>query len=191
MRRFLLVSALSLATLAGCSMQTRTPAVGPVTLAVVNARVWTGDARRPWADAVAVRGDRIAAVGSSAEVKKMTTPETRVIDAAGQMVVPGFIDSHVHFLTGGFGLASVQLRDARTPQEFVARIEAYAATLPAGTWITEGNWDHENWGGELPRRDWIDSVTPNNPVWINRLDGHMSLANSAALRAAGVSRQTA
>ncbi|MFL5581271.1 MAG: amidohydrolase [Gemmatimonadaceae bacterium] len=173
-------------------MATSLPAQsGPVTLAVVNARVWTGDARRPWADAVAVRGDRIAAVGSSAEVKKLTTPETRVIDAAGQMVVPGFIDSHVHFLTGGFGLASVQLRDARTPQEFVARIKAYAATLPAGTWITEGNWDHENWGGELPRRDWIDSVTPNNPVWINRLDGHMSLANSAALRAAGVSRRTA
>jgi predicted amidohydrolase YtcJ len=106
------------------------------------------------------------------------------------MVVPGFIDSHVHFLTGGAGLASVQLRDARTPAEFVRRIAAYAATLPAGAWITEGNWDHEQWGGELPRRDWIDSVTPNNPVWINRLDGHMSLANGAALRAAGVTRET-
>jgi predicted amidohydrolase YtcJ len=162
---------------------------GPA-LAVVNARVWTGDPRRPWADALAVEGDRIAAVGSGAAVRKLVTPSTRVLDARGMMLVPGFIDAHVHFLSGGFGLASVQLRDAGTPAEFIARIEAYAATLPAGAWITEGNWDHEQWGGELPRRDWIDSVTPNNPVWINRLDGHMSLANSLALRAAGVTRET-
>jgi predicted amidohydrolase YtcJ len=164
---------------------------GAPTLAVVNARVWTGDPRRPWADAVAVGGDRILAVGSGAEVRKLGTPSTRVLDARGMMLVPGFIDSHVHFLSGGFGLASVQLRDAKTPAEFIARIKAYAATLPPGAWITEGNWDHEQWGGELPRRDWIDSVTPNHPLWINRLDGHMSLANSLALRAAGVTRETA
>ena len=78
----------------------------------------------------------------------------------------------------------------RVPAEFIQRIKAYAATLPRGAWITEGNWDHEQWGGELPRRDWIDSVTPNNPVWINRLDGHMSLANGAALQAAGVTAGT-
>jgi predicted amidohydrolase YtcJ len=161
------------------------------TLAIVNARVWTADPRRPWADAVAAQGERITAVGSGAEIRKLTTPATRIVDARGMMLVPGFIDTHVHFLTGGFGLASVQLRDATTPPEFVARIKAYAATLPPGAWITEGNWDHEQWGGELPRRDWIDSVTPNNPVWINRLDGHMNLANSLALRAAGVTRQTA
>ena len=165
-------------------------AARPLTLAVVNARVWTGDPRRPWADAIAVDGDRITLVGTSAEVKKLAAPSTRVIDAAGMMVVPGFIDSHVHFITGGFGLSSVQLRDAKTPAEFIRRIKEYAATIPAGAWITEGNWDHEQWGGELPRRDWIDSVTPNNPVWINRLDGHMSLANSAALRAAGVDANT-
>src|SRR3712207_1519702 len=160
------------------------------TLAVVNARVWTGDSRRPWADAVAAAGDRIVAVGSSAEVRKLTTPATRVVDAYGMMLVPGFIDTHVHFLAGGFGLASVQLRDARPPAEFTARIKAYAQTLPPGAWINEGNWDHEQWGGELPRRDWIDSVTPNNPVWINRLDGHMNLANSLALQKAGVTRAT-
>jgi predicted amidohydrolase YtcJ len=159
-------------------------------LAIVNARVWTADPRRPWADAVAVAGDRIAAVGSGAEVRKLVPAGARVIDARGMMLVPGFIDTHVHFLTGGFGLASVQLRDARTPAEFIARIKAYAQTLPPGAWITEGNWDHEQWGGELPRRDWIDSVTPNNPVWINRLDGHMNLANSLALRTAGVTAAT-
>jgi predicted amidohydrolase YtcJ len=160
---------------------------GPVTLAVVNARVWTGDSTRPWADALAVRGERIATVGSSAAVRKMAG-NARVIDAGGQMVVPGFIDSHVHFVTGGFRLSSVQLRDARTPAEFISRIKAFAASAPAGAWITGGDWDHELWGGELPRRDWIDSVTPNNPVWVNRLDGHMGLANSAALKAANVSR---
>jgi predicted amidohydrolase YtcJ len=105
-------------------------------------------------------------------------------------VTPGFIDSHVHFLTGGFNLASVQLRDASTPQEFIRRIKDYAATLPAGTWITGGDWDHTLWGGELPRHDWIDSVTPNNPVWVSRLDGHMALANRLAMNAAGISPAT-
>ena len=167
------------------------PSASAPTLAVVNARMWTGDPRRPWADALAAEGDRIALVGTSAEVKKLVKPSTRVVDAGGMMVVPGLIDSHVHFITGGFGLSSVQLRDAKTPAEFIRRIKEYAATLPRGAWVTEGNWDHEQWGGELPRRDWIDSITPNNPVWINRLDGHMSLANSAALRAAGVDANTA
>jgi predicted amidohydrolase YtcJ len=162
---------------------------GPLTLAVVNARVWTGDSVRPWAEAIAVRGERVASVGSSAAIRK-AAGTARVIDAGGKMIVPGFIDSHVHFVMGGFRLSSVQLRDAKTPAEFIARIKAFAATAPAGAWITGGDWDHERWGGELPRHDWIDSVTPNNPVWVNRLDGHMALANSAALKAANVTRAT-
>jgi len=176
--------------LAGLMMSSAPPRPAGPTLTVVNARIWTGDARRPWADALAVTDYRITAVGSSAEISKLADGVTRVIDARGMMVVPGFVDAHVHFIDGGFGLSSVQLRDARSPAEFVRRVAAYAATLPAGTWITRGDWDHQNWGGELPRRDWIDSVTPNNPVWINRLDGHMALANSAALRVAGVTRAT-
>lgn len=159
---------------------------GPViTLALVNGKVWTGNAAQPAAEAVAIAGDQIVAVGTSADIRaRAGSAET--IDLAGQFVVPGFIDSHVHFLDGGFRLSSVQLRDARSREEFVARIKAFAATVPAGTWITGGDWDHTLWGGELPRRDWIDAVTPDHPVWINRLDGHMALANSAALRAAGV-----
>jgi predicted amidohydrolase YtcJ len=160
------------------------------TLAIVNARVWTGDARRPWADAVLVTGERITTVGSSAEVSKLARPVTRLIDAKGAMLVPGFIDSHVHFLEGGFGLTSVQLRDAKTREEFIRRIQAHAGGLPAGAWMLQGNWDHQNWGGELPRKEWIDSVTGNTPVFIQRLDGHMSLANSAALGAAGITRET-
>ena len=182
---------LSLSITLGCTMTSTSSTFTPTTtLAVVNARVWTGDARRPWADAVAVTGSRISAVGSSAEVRKLASPSTRVIDAHGMMLVPGFIDSHVHFMSGGFGLTSVQLRDAKTKEEFIRRIKAHASRLPPHAWMLEGNWDHQNWGGELPRKEWIDSVTPNTPVFIQRLDGHMSLANSLALRAAGVTRDT-
>jgi hypothetical protein len=161
-----------------------------ITLTVVNARVWTGDTARPWADALAVAGDRIAAVGTTADIRRLAPAGTRIIDAHGALVTPGFTDSHVHFITGGFALQSVKLRDAGSKDEFIRRIAAYARTLPAGAWITNGDWDHENWGGELPTKHWIDSVTPNNPVWINRLDGHMNLANTAALKAAGVTRAT-
>ena len=169
---------------------TLAPAPAPVAaLAIVNARVWTGDPRRPWADAVLVRGERIVVVGSSAEVKKRAGA-AKVVDAKGMMVTPGFVDAHVHFLDGGFALASVQLRNARTKAEFIARIRAFAETVPANTWILNGDWDHTSWGGELPERAWIDSVTPNHPVWINRLDGHMNLANSIALTRAGVTRDT-
>ncbi|HEX5765559.1 MAG TPA: amidohydrolase [Woeseiaceae bacterium] len=156
------------------------------TLVVTDARVWTGEPEMPWAEAVASDGEKIVAVGSNADVAGWIGTGTEVISVAGSMLVPGMIDTHVHFVTGGSGLASVQLRDAATPEEFVARIGAFAEMLEPGEWILNGNWDHENWGGELPRRDWIDAVTPDNPVWVNRLDGHMALANSLALERAGV-----
>jgi predicted amidohydrolase YtcJ len=136
-------------------------------------------------DSIAVKGDRIAAAGG------VTASAKRVIDAGGRLVTPGFIDSHIHFLEGGFRLTQVQLRDARTRDEFVRRIGDYARKLPAGAWITGGDWDHSLWGGELPTRDWIDPVTPNHPVWVTRLDGHMGLANSAALAKARLTRDTA
>ena len=163
-----------------------------VTLAIVNARVWTANPKLPWASGIAVSGDRIVAVGSSAEISKLakTSDSARVIDAAGALVTPGFIDSHVHFVDGGFRLASVQLRDAKTKEEFVSRIRDFAATLEPGTWITGGDWDHTHWGGELPSRTWIDSVTQRNPVWVSRLDGHMALANTLALNAGKVTRET-
>lgn len=166
------------------------PSAPAVTMAIVNARIWTGNPKQPWAEAIALNGDRIAVVGSNSDVER-ALGRTKPIDAHGQMVVPGFIDSHVHFLGGGFQLASVQLRDARTKEEFIRRIRDFARTVPAGTWILGGDWDHTLWGGELPRHEWIDSVTPHNPVWINRLDGHMSLANSLATAAAKVDRTTA
>ncbi len=152
--------------------------------------VWTGVDDAPRAGGVAVVDDRIVAVGSREDMDAWVGPATRRIEADG-LITPGFIDAHVHFLTGGLGLASVQLRDADTPEEFVARIRDFSATVPPGTWITNGNWDHERWGGELPTRAWIDSVTPEHPVWVNRLDGHMALANTAALETAGVTADVA
>jgi predicted amidohydrolase YtcJ len=135
---------------------------------------------------LAVKDGRIVAVGSEEEVDVLAGPETRVVDLAGRTLLPGFIDAHTHFIDGGFKLSSVDLRDAATPEEFARRIAAFAATVPPGTWITGGDWDHEMWGGELPRREWIDEVTPEHPVFVNRLDGHMSLANTLAIEAAGI-----
>src|SRR5213592_433333 len=87
-----------------CTMTTTSSTIVPTTsLVIVNARVWTGDSVRPWADAVAIAGERISAVGPSAEIRKLASKTTRVIDANGMMVVPGLIDSHVHFMDGGFG----------------------------------------------------------------------------------------
>jgi predicted amidohydrolase YtcJ len=169
---------------AGCQRQ-------PSADLVVFGKIWTGNPEQEWAEGMAIAGDTILAVGSVDEIEKYQGANTGVINEEGGLIVPGFIDTHTHFVDGGFRLSSVQLRDAKTRTEFIERIKAFASKLPQGTWITGGDWDHENWGGELPSRDWIDSVTRNNPVWINRLDGHMALANSAALTAAGVTNNVA
>jgi predicted amidohydrolase YtcJ len=173
---------------AACSRPPSPTPAEPGTVAIVNARIWTGDDAQPWAQALVIDGTQLALVGTNEDARKANAGQ--VVDAGGRLIVPGFTDAHVHFLQGGFSLASVQLRDARTREEFVARIKAFAATVPAGTWITGGNWDHSLWGGELPTREWIDAVTPDHPVWINRLDGHMSLANSVTLKLAGITRAT-
>lgn len=154
--------------------------------------VWTGQSTgRGQPGAVAIADGKILAVGDSAEIARYVGSHTEVLSAAGGLVLPGLADGHTHFIDGGFQLASVDLRDAATPQEFTRRLKAYAGRLKPGEWITGGDWDHELWPGTpLPRREWIDSVTPNNPVFVNRLDGHMALANSAALRAAGVTTAT-
>jgi predicted amidohydrolase YtcJ len=174
---------------AACADDPARPPEPPATLAVVNARIWTGDPARPWAEALAVAGEDIVAVGTSDEIRARAARATP-IDAGGRLIVPGFIDTHTHFLDGGFRLSSVQLRDANSREEFIRRIREFAATVPAGTWITGGDWDHSLWGGQLPTRAWLDEATTSHPVWINRLDGHMALASSAALKAAGVTRAT-
>ena len=161
-------------------------------IVVTNGLVWTGlSTGKGQSGAVAIRDGKILVVGDSAEIARHIGSTTQVLDAHGGLVMPGFADGHTHFIDGGFQLAWINLRDAATPQEFVRRIKAYAANLKPGEWILGGDWDHTLWpGSPLPTHQWIDSVTPNTPVFVYRLDGHMALANAAAMRAAQVTRDT-
>ena len=155
----------------------------------VNGRVYVQKGR--FETALAVLGDKVLAVGDDSTVRALASNTTKVIDLKGRLITPGFNDAHVHFLDGGFGLLSVDLRDAKDEADFALRIGRHAAGLPKGTWILNGNWDHERWKSQaLPTKALIDDVTKDNPVAVNRLDGHMTLANSQALRAAGIDRET-
>ena len=160
-------------------------------LILTHGKIWTGDAARPQAEAVASIGSRIVAVGAASEVQKWAGPKTEIVDLGGKLVVPGFNDAHVHFYEGGAHLASVKLRDAKSEAEFRERIRQFAAKAPKGRWILGGDWDHESWSPpRLPTRQLIDEAAGDHPVFINRLDGHMSLANTLALQLAGVTRDT-
>lgn len=160
-------------------------------LIITNANVYTVDKNQPHAEAVAVIGDRIVAVGTAADIDQWRGSNTKVIDAGGKLLLPGFNDAHVHFIDGGVQLDSVDLRYAASPEEFIKRIADRAKITPKGEWITGGDWDEEKWNPpHLPTRQMIDSVTPNTPVFVNRYDGHESLANSLALKLAGVTKST-
>jgi predicted amidohydrolase YtcJ len=170
------------ALLASCAKQ--------ADLVITNAAVWTGDTRQPRAEAVAVRGGKIAAVGTAREIERWIGTTTRVIDAGGKLVLPGFIDNHTHFMSGGFQLLGIDLRGAKSEQEFAAIIRARAQQYP-GRWITGGDWDHDAWpGGPLPVKELIDEYTPSTPVFVQRYDGHMALANSYLLHKAGITKET-
>jgi predicted amidohydrolase YtcJ len=160
-------------------------------LVILNARVWTVDAARPEAEAVAVRGDRIVALGTTAEIEALRGPHTKAIDARGRFVMPGFNDAHVHLMTGGAQLDSVDLRDATSPDEFARRIGERARATAAGEWITGGDWDEQRWAQpSLPTRELVDRLTPDTPVFVNRYDEHMALANAVTLRLAGITART-
>ena len=150
-----------------------------------NGVIWTGKSDEVNATILAVKDGKVFYVGPS---KKLSS-KTR-IDLNGAFIMPGFIDNHVHFMEGGAALSSVDLRDANSPEDFSNRIINYAQSRPEGRWVLNGNWDHELWGGKLPHKDWIDAQTPNAPVYVIRLDGHMGLANSAALKLAGIDKNT-
>jgi len=181
----LFTTALLLAALASVSLAQMPKA----DLVVTNANIRTMDSKRSIARSMAVMNGKIISIGTDADTKSLIGARTRVIDAGGKTVIPGFNDAHVHFMGTGYQLASVDLRDAKSPEEFVARIKAFAAKLPKGRWITGGRWDHENWTpNNLPTAALIDAATPDHPVFINRLDGHMSLANSAAMRLASIDK---
>src|SRR6266496_4064594 len=161
------------------------------TLIITNAAIYTVDKQHPRAEAVGVIGDRIVAVGSRAEIDLWRGPETKVIDAGRKLVLPGFNDAHVHFIQGGAQLDQVQLTDAASPQEFAKRIAAQVAKTAKGEWILGGRWDETKWSKpELPTKELVDGVTGATPIFVERYDGHLSLANSAAMRFAGINAKT-
>ncbi len=167
-----------------------------VDLILLHGKVWTGEpapgsAASRIVEAVAIANGRILALGSDEEIRAYEGPNTKVIDLRGRLAVPGLTDSHAHFIQGGFQLLSVGLKDARSEEEFVRRIAEKARSLPPGRWMQGGDWDEEAWPSEkLPTRWLIDPVTPHTPVFISRYDGHAVLANSLALRLAGITQDT-
>jgi predicted amidohydrolase YtcJ len=183
--------AMILCTLAGIALSAPALPLPAADLIVQNAHIWTEDPSRAEAQAVAVLGDRIVAVGSTQEVRAWRGPHTQLIDAAGKRLVPGFNDAHVHFVDGGAQLDYVQLNDASSSQEFMRRVRERAAHSTKGEWMLGGDWDETKWTpAQLPTRELIDAVTPDTPVALDRYDGHMVLANSIALKLAGITAQT-
>jgi hypothetical protein len=160
-------------------------------LVVRNARVWTANAARPWAEAVAVRGERVAAVGSNAELAKLIGPRTEVVDAAGRLLMPGFNDAHIHFLGGSMRLEEVDLTGACTLKEMQARITDWALSHPDAPWVTGGGWEYNCFPGKrLPRKEDLDEAVRDRPAFLRAYDGHTGWANSKALSLAGINKET-
>lgn len=155
-----------------------------------NAYVWTVDEKQPVAEAIAILDGKIIAVTTNDEIMNFIGNNTRVIDAGGKLMLPGFIDNHTHFTDGGFQLQSIDLRHAQNKEEFAQLIKEWAERHP-GRWITGGIWDHDNFpDGNLPTKELIDPYTPDTPVFVRRYDGHMGLVNSYTLGLAGITRDT-
>jgi predicted amidohydrolase YtcJ len=160
-------------------------------LVLTGGRIWTGNPQQPEAEAIAISGNRIVAVGFANDIAALVARRTRVIALNGKRVVPGFNDAHVHFSTGGLSLSSVNLRSARNEREMSEQIGRFARSHPKGEWILQGEWDPETWpSGRLPNAKLIDEVTPDHPVFVNRVDAHTMLANSFAMRLAGIDKDT-
>lgn len=153
-----------------------------------NAKIWTGDSVQKWAEAIVISDNKIVFVGN--DYKSFQNANTEMIDLNDKMMVPGFIDNHTHFLSGGYNLSGVDLRKAKTKSEFIQILKEYCSKYNDDRWILGGDWDHEVWGGELPSKDWIDSVTGNHPIFVSRYDGHMAFANAKALQLAGITKET-
>jgi hypothetical protein len=166
----------------------------------MHGKIWTGEPASPpgtkpspakFAQAVAMTNGRILAVGSDAQVQGYVGPSTKVIDLLGRLAVPGLIDSHAHFIGGGFQLLEIDLKDARSEEEFTRRIGEKAQKLRPDRWLLGGDWDEQAWASaKLPTRGMIDALTEKTPVFLSRYDGHAALANSLALKLAGVTRAT-
>jgi predicted amidohydrolase YtcJ len=157
---------------------------------IVNAKVYTVDAAKPWAEAVAVRDGRIVAVGSDREIARHKTKTTNVIDAGGRLVLPGIADSHVHFVSGSSNLAVIDLAGAKTVDEVRSRILAYVQANPQAAWIQGRGWMYPVFPGNMPHRKILDEIVADRPAFMRCADGHSSWVNSRALALAGIDRRT-
>ncbi len=160
-------------------------------LVVLNAKIWTVNRAQPEAEALAVVRDRIAAIGTSANVRRLIGPKTRVLDAKGRRIVPGFYDSHVHLLGSGLRMSEVALKDAKNEAEFGKRLREFDGKLPRDRWLLGGEWDHDStFAGRLPSAELIDKYVADRPVFLRRYDGHMAVVNSRVLQLAGITAET-
>ncbi|WP_291981495.1 amidohydrolase [Luteitalea sp.] len=184
---------LALAVAGGVSLtQVPSPPTSPADLVVMNARVYTVDTGRPEAQALAVRGDRLVVVGTTAEALALRGPKTQVVDAGGRAVIPGLHDAHGHVLGLGEGLQNVDLRGTTSAQAVVDAIRAKAQQVPPGQWIRGRGWDQNDWADSAwPTAAQLDAAIPNHPVYLSRVDGHAAWVNTTALRAAGVTASVA
>lgn len=158
--------------------------------AFINGKIFTVNDNQPFAQSVVVQDNKIIFVGSDEDAKKFIDNNTQVVNLDGKLMLPGFNDNHVHFLTGGFYLLGIDLRPATSTSEFKQILKDYAKKYPA-KWITGGYWDHEKWEvKDLPTKEMIDEVVSDQPVFVERLDGHMGVANSYALKLAGITNET-
>lgn len=158
---------------------------------LINGRIWTGDPANPEATAAAIWNGTIVRTGSNAEIQNLLGNKTETIDLKGRRVVPGFYDSHLHFLGGGIALAQVDLKDAKDEAEFGRRLMEFDKKLPKARWLLGGNWDHDRtFAGKLPTAALLDKYVKDRPIFIRRYDGHMAVANTMALQAAGITAAT-
>ncbi|CAI9090052.1 OLC1v1024737C1 [Oldenlandia corymbosa var. corymbosa] len=159
-------------------------------LIVYNGTIYTSDDSLLYAESMAIRYGRIIRVGNYSSIKDLAGPGCRELNLKGKIVVPGFIDSHVHLIFGGLQMARVELREVKTKDQFVNKVKEAVKNMKQGSWLLGGGWNNDFWGGELPMASWIDDITPHNPVWLSRMDGHMGLANTYALKVAGIFNYT-
>jgi predicted amidohydrolase YtcJ len=156
----------------------------------LNGKVYTVNDRQPWAEAVVVDGGRIVYVGRSNDARVLAGAGASFIDLEGRLMLPGLIDDHVHLVWGGQHVLGIDLRPSNNRKQFCEILEKYAA-MHHGEWIVGGDWDHEKWDPpHFPHREWIDHFSAETPIFVQRFDGHMGLANTAALNRAGITAST-
>ncbi|XP_062208107.1 protein LONG AFTER FAR-RED 3-like [Phragmites australis] len=190
----LLAAAIAIATavflLPSASRLSWTPRGRFADMILANATIYTADPARPFADAMAVRAGRVLRVGTYGSVKELKGRHTYELNLSGKIVLPGFIDSHVHFIDGGLQLARVPLRGVSSKDDFISKVKEAVRDKFHGQWILGGGWNNDVWGGDFPTAAWLDDISPDNPVWLSRMDGHMGVANSLAMKIAGIDKNT-